>query len=373
MVYHSTLPSWHLEEKRVFLRADLNVPLLHGQIEDDFKLHELIPTLNLLLEKKAKIILATHLGNPDQPQPELSTRYLLPWFVHQGFSIIFCSTLEHAYQESKKDPQTILLLENLRFYPGEKKSDAAFAQELKKLAHYYVNDAFGTLHRKDCSVFALPSLFEPNHKTFGLLIQKELNDAEKLVAPKHPFCLILGGGKAEDKIPLIKTLLTKINYLLLCPGVDRALIQKSSELEFIRTTAIKERITIEFPEDYLVGKSLTEGPFVIKKSSELIPQDFAIRIGPETQKKYAALIRKSNTTFYNGLMGTLDNPESLAGVHALFTAMQECDFALVGGGDSTAAARKLGFEKSLHLSTGGGSLLAYLSNQKLPALEVLLN
>lgn len=373
MVYKSELPSWQISDKRIFLRTDLNIPLENGIIKDDFKLKELLPTLNLLLEKKSKIILATHIGRADHPQPELSTRHLIPWFRHHGYSIEYCNTLEEAEQKSKEDSKSIVLLENLRFYPGEKSHDPQFAQQLKKLAEWYVNDAFGTLHRTDTSVLALPQLFSIHQKTFGLLIQKELNQAQKLMIPQHPFCLIVGGGKAADKIPLIKSLLPKLDSVLLCPGIDSAFAQNGTDAPAIISFAKKNRIAIETPEDYLVGKSLDKGPFTIKAKDVLIPGDFPISIGPATQQKYAQIISKSHTAFYNGLMGTLDNVQTLQGVHALFNAMQQCDFALVGGGDSTAAARKLGFEKTLNLSTGGGALLAYLSGQKLPALQVLID
>lgn len=372
MKYKSALPSWDLQGKRIFVRADLNVPLANGTIQDDFKLQELAPTLNLILEKKGKIVLATHIDRPDHPQPELSTRHFVPWFTHHSYSISYCQTLEQALEESKNDSPTIILLENLRFFPEEINHNPQFALQLKKLADFYVNDAFGTLHRKDCSVYVLPQLFSPENKTFGLLIQKELNNAQKLLAPAHPFCLIIGGNKADEKIPLIRHLLPKIDSLLVCPTIDMALFEKS-EIKAIASFANKHQITIELPRDYIVGKSLEHGPFVIKNNTNLHPADFPICIGPETQKKYARVIAQSKTAFYNGLMGTTKNMQTLQGVHAIFIAMQHCDYALVAGGDSTAAARMLGFEGILNLSTGGGALLAYLSGQKLPALEVLIN
>lgn len=369
-MFTSALHSWHLSGKRVFLRADLNVPLAHGTILDDFKIQALIPTLQLLLEKKGKVILATHIDRPDHPQPELSTRHLLPWFTRHGYPMIFCETLEQAQQASKEDSKNIALLENLRFFPDEKSPDLTFAHELKKLADYYVNDAFGTLHRTDCSVYALPQLYSTSQKTFGLLIEKELNNAQKLLTPAHPFCLIMGGNKAADKLPFIYHMLPKIDSLLLCPEIDHIICHEGKT---IISYAKKHRIAIEAPDDYVVGKSLENGPFVTKTKENVQPGDFPVCIGPETQKKYAHLIAQSATVFYNGLMGTVQNMQTLQGVHALFTAMQQCRYAVVAGGDSTAAARLLGFEKSLHLSTGGGALLAYVSGQKLPALEVLID
>lgn len=364
MIYRSALLSWNLENARVFLRADLNVPLSNGIIQDDFKLQELIPTLDAILHKKGKIILATHIGRPEYPQSELSTRHLLPWFTHHGYSIEFCENLQDALASSKKDSKTIILLENVRFYPGEKNQDFTYIEHLKKLSDYYVNDAFGTLHRTDASVLSLPELFIPTQRTFGLLIQKELEQAQKIKNPLRPFCVILGGGKIADKIPFIKALLPKVDHLLLCPGIDG---------EFKQFAAEFKSASIESPQDYLVGKSLTQGPFTLKQANELGPHDFPISIGPETQKKYAGIIARSTTSFYNGLMGSLENPQTLIGVYGIFTAMQTCDYALVGGGDSTAAARKLGFANKLNLSTGGGALLAYISGQKLPALDILIN
>lgn len=368
--YLSKLSTFNCTGTRVFLRADLNVPLKGGHIEDDFKLQAIQETINFLLKKECTIILATHLGRPKHQELELSTRNLLPWFTHHGYKTGFCDTVSEAHLKSKQEKQSITLLENLRFFPGEKSGDPQFAQQLRTLADFYVNDAFGTLHRHDCSVYTLPQLFESDHKTFGFLVEKELNLAQKLVHPERPFCLIVGGGKIEDKLPLITSLLAKIDSLLLCPGIDRAFMQ-SAQAKNIMTTAQKERVKIEYPQDYIVGKNLNTGHFTIKNSNQLTSQDFPISIGPETQKKYAEIIIKSKTVFYNGLMGALENPDTLTGVHSLFAAMQHCDFGMVGGGDSTAAARQLGFERSLHLWTGGGALLAYLSNQKLPALEVL--
>lgn len=363
----SRLHTMNLAACRVFLRADLNVPLVGAHIADDYKLQAIQGTLDLLLKKKARVILATHLGRPQNYEPKLSTGHLIPWFVHHGYSIEYCTTLHEAQQKSSNGAETILLLENLRFNPGEKAGDLLFAQQLKSLADFYVNDAFGTLHRSDCSVLALPSLFEPSYRTFGLLVEKELHQAHRLLDPQRPFCLVVGGGKLEDKVSVIEALIPKLDMLLLCPGIDRQFIAKES----LRSICQKERIAIHIPDDYLVGTSLQQGPFEIKQSNEIKAADVTVCIGPETQKKYATVIGRARTVFYNGLMGSLENLQTLTGVHAVFSAMQHCDFAVVGGGDSTAAARKLGFERTLHLSTGGGALLAYVSGQKMPALEIL--
>lgn len=204
MTYKSALPSWNVNGNRVFLRIDCNVPLEQSKIIDDLRLKESLATINYLIKHKAKIVLAGHIGRPSGFDPALSTRILIPWFEQHGYSIEFEADLDKAARKSKTDFSTILLLENLRFFSGEKDDDPFFAQKLKELADLYVNDAFGILHRTDCSVYALPQLFLINQRSFGLLIQKELNQADNLFCHGKPFTLIVGGGKL------------KIKFLLLC-------------------------------------------------------------------------------------------------------------------------------------------------------------
>src|SRR5581483_2239523 len=156
----SALPNMPLENQRVIIRADLNVPIEKQKILNDYRLLSILPTLNMVLERKGKIVLITHLGRPKKPDPGLSTQLLLPWFIQKGYQIVFSPTPQDAYEKSLQSDKTIVLLENVRFFPGEKSEDPLFAQSLARLGDYYIDDAFATMHRKDSSIFLTPALFE---------------------------------------------------------------------------------------------------------------------------------------------------------------------------------------------------------------------
>lgn len=391
MTIKSALAKTDLKDKRVFLRADLNVPLDNGVILSDVRLNAIKPTLNMILEKGGKIILATHIGRPQEFDRQLSTKNLLGWFKKNGYSIILESNLSNAYEKSFLDNKTIVLLENLRFFPEEKNGDPAFAQQLAKLGDFYINDAFGVMHRTHSSVFIVPTYFSKEKRIFGPLVEQELIHADKLQNPEHPFSLIIGGNKGLEKIPLISCLLPKIDTLLVCPALAYNFLQVEENSN--GTTLVDEQsftsckkllaqakkldIQILMPVDYIISKNNSKpfaGPFIVKKANELIKSDFCVSIGPETQKNYGRVILQSKTIFYNGLMGDIHFPESLEGIDSLFKAMERSKgYSIVAGGDSTAAVKILGHLESVnYLSTGGGALLAYLCNQKLPALEILI-
>lgn len=385
----SLLPSANLSGKRIFLRADLNVPLYNGAIVSDLKLKALQPTLDMILQKGGKIILATHIDRPKGYDPSLSTQILIPWLIAQEYTVSFESDLKQAYAKSFHDPKTILLLDNLRFFAEEKGHDAHFAQSLARLGDYYVNDAFGTMHRTDCSVIQVPQLFTADKRMFGLLVERELANAQHLLHAKKPFTLIVGGNKTSDKISLIQQLLPHIDNLLLCPAlvftflksenkpVGNALIDSDaiSACINLKNDAHKYGVTIRTPLDYLASHDTFRGPFYIIAENNLSSNDFGISIGPQTKELFGEIIAQSKTIFYNGLMGDLNHPETLEGVESIFNEMaQSSGYSVVGGGDSTAAAQLLGFGPQIDfLSTGGGALIAYLGNQHLPALEILIN
>lgn len=230
----SHLKSLPLANKSVFLRADLNVPLDKGIILNDYRLHALAPTLSYLLNQHATIILATHIGRPEDHEPELSTHHLLPWFKEHGYPVILATDLSHVPALIAQHKGSIILLENLRFYPGEQGHDPQFAQELARGIDYYVNDAFALLHRTDTSITLLPELFAPDKRSIGFLIEAELNHLKRLIEnPAHPFTLILGGGKMDAKLPLITNLMPHIDNLLLCPAIVFSFLRRSkSQLAF---------------------------------------------------------------------------------------------------------------------------------------------
>ncbi len=384
----SHLPELNLHGKRIFLRADLNVPLKDSIILNDHRLQAVLATIDLIQAGGGKIILATHIGRPKNQEPNLSTRNLMPWFEQRGYTVTFQSDLAKAHGESYHNPQAILLLENMRFYSGEKTGDKTFAEQLARLGDFYVNDAFGALHRSDSSITLTPNLFPPHARTIGLLVEKELAMLNKLLAaPKQSFALVLGGGKVADKLPLLHAFLDKISDLFLCPAlvftfakaeglpvgksmVDDALLDTARD--FLRT-ARAHGITIHMPSDYMITHNDFNGPLMpMPVSAQQFPANaVGISIGPKTAELYASRLREAKTIFFNGLMGSVGRPETLTNVKTIFEGVAESQaFSVIGGGDSVAAAQLLGFADSMsYLSTGGGATLTYLSGQPLPGLQ----
>ncbi|MDR3646865.1 MAG: phosphoglycerate kinase [Candidatus Babeliales bacterium] len=387
MTLKSKLPEFNLDQKRVFLRADLNVPLSNGTILDDFKLKSILPTINLILQKHGKVILATHIGRPTGYDAQLSTKNLINWFVNHGYKIEFEPDIDKAYEKSLKNSDTILLLENLRFLDGKQQNDQKFADQLKNLADYYVNDAFGTLHRDDTSLTLLPQLFDQQHKTIGLLVEKELHALQKLKTPEHPFLLILGGAKIKDKLEMVMHLLNKVNTIALCPAtvftflkahhinIGKSLVQDDL-LQFtldLEQEAQDKNVKIIYPQDYLVAKKNLQGNLEVIDADKFSSEDMGISIGPKTVDVFIEEIKKAKTIFFNGLPGFIERKETLENINKIFDAISRSNaYCVIGGGDSVAAAIILGYENKItHLSTGGGAVLYFLSNQELPGLKYL--
>jgi phosphoglycerate kinase len=387
----SHLATFSLHGQRVFVRADLNVPLHHDTIINDHRLKGLLPTLSCLRDRGALLIVATHLGRPNHEDQHLSTRHLIPWFKCHGYEVIFEANLERAYQISiTLQPNQLLLLENLRFFPGEKTDDMLFAQQLKKLADYYVNDAFGVLHRHDTSITVLPDLFAPDKRTIGLLVEHELTMLHKLLEnPARPFVMALGGGKVADKIPMLKHLLSTVDMLLLCPAIVFTFLKAKNQpigkslvdlqgVELcteIMHQATRQGVKIITPIDYQIAYETFDGPLSYADANQLPDNAVGISIGPKTAALFTKYISKARTVFYNGTMGTLNRPDTLQGMHALLQAMAANTHALsvVAGGDSVAVAYKYNLNRAISLlSTGGGSTLAYLSGAPLPGLQAFI-
>ncbi len=387
----SKLPEWNLANARVVLRADLNVPLDHGSIVDDERLQAIRPTLDLILQKGGQCILLTHLGKPKEYDPQLSTQQLIPWFKKNNYSIEFAATSADIQPNTQA---RIILLENLRFFPGEQTQDQSFAQELAQLGDYYVNDAFGTLHRTDTSITLVPLLFSPEKRTIGLLVERELRTLDTLRKhPHHPFVLILGGSKAATKIPLIEyfidgTKQTKhdtVNTVLLCPAlaftfakalgkpVGKSLVDDSM-LETCKKIVAKSHernIDLVLPIDYQIAYENHTTPFEIVDANTMPDNGIGISIGPKTIALFKKKIDTAKTIFFNGTPGFIDQPETLEGAKNLLRAITETSAAtILCGGDSIAVAHRFGLVDSFtHVSTGGGATLTYLSGKPLPGLE----
>jgi len=386
----SALHSWNCNNQSVFLRADLNVPLKEGSILNDRRLKAVQPTLDYLLQQNARVVLATHLGRPKDQEESLSTQHLIPWFVKQGYHIRFCPTLDTAQAQIKTSlPGTVLLLENLRFFKEEREESLPFAQQLAQLAEWYVDDAFGALHRRDTSITFLPKQFAPDKRTIGFLVEKELGILNDFLQnPTHPVSIILGGNKVATKLPLIKNLLTIADHIMLCPAivftflkalakpVGRSVVNEE-EIDTARTIlheAPQENCDVYFPVDYQVAQGTISGPLSIVKADQFPFDGVGISIGPETEKLFDQIIATSKTTFFNGAIGFMDRPETLQGMRSILEAMATSSgTSLVTGGDSLAVLDQLGITGITHTITGGGSALTYLSGKTLPGLEPFMD
>ena len=377
---------WDLKNKNVILRIDGNVPMKNGVILNDYRLQSCLPTLQLLLDKGAHVLLITHIGRPEGPDPHLSTAHLLPWFEQHGFAITFAKESKEAAEQLIN--HRLVLLENLRFFPGEQNKDRAFAQGIAKLGDYYVDDAFGTLHRSDASITLVPAFFDAQHRSIGLLVEHELATLHILMQkPKRPFHLIVGGGKIVDKLPLITCHLDHIDHLYVGPAISTTFLlaqQKETGTSLVNTlvlpevkqlmSAIKEKgVRLHLPIDYIVAEKTYDGPLKTIDADKMQPDLCFISIGPKTAKQWGKELQQAQTIVYNGLMGTLKRPETLKNVQTLFEAMRHAPgTCIIGGGDSVAAALEFGIANhNTYLSTGGGATLHYLSGQDLPGIIAL--
>ncbi len=385
---HSQLPTYNLKNQRVLVRADLNVPLENGIILDDYRLQSIRPTLDLILQHQGKIILMTHIGRPKQPTKQLSTQNLVSWFEKHGYDIEFAPTLEDASRKVAAKTASIILLENLRFFPGEKVQDVHFAQQIAALGDFYVNDAFATMHRSDSSITLVPNYFEIDKKTIGLLVEKEIAMLNKLLAaPKKGFVLIIGGGKVADKLPLLANLLDKVETILLCPAlvftflkalgkpVGKSLVDDTS-LQLcnqLLEKAQQKGTKLVFPVDYQMATDLITGPLEIVESDQFPPNGIGMSLGPQSIEIFSQYIQNAQTIFYNAAMGFFSRPQTIQAAETLLTTIaKNKGLTIIGGGESVALAQKMALEhKVTYLSTGGGATLTYLSGKELPGLLAL--
>jgi phosphoglycerate kinase len=386
-----------IENKRVFIRVDFNVPLeeVDGKqtITDDARITEALPTIKNALERGARVILASHLGRPKKgPDPKLSlepvgTRLaeLLGLEVHMPEDCI-----GDAAKKVVLDLRAgqVCLLENLRFHPEEEKDDETFAQKLAELADAYVCDAFGAVHRAHASVHALPKIMR--EKGCGFLLEKEIAALGKVITnPDKPFVAILGGAKVSDKIAVLDSLLEKVNALVIggamantflaAKGVNvQASKIEDDKLPLARTILEKageKKVDVALPVDVIVAQSIaaTEGKAV---DIGAIPEGhMALDIGPKTIAAFEKHIKNAKTVFWNGPMGLFEKAPFAKGTFAVAEAMAASSaFTVVGGGDSAAAVKEAGPEvakKMKHISTGGGASLELIEGKKLPGIEVL--
>ena len=390
-----------LSSQRVIVRCDLNVPLDGSTITDDGRILASVPTLNYLLERGAKVIVISHLGRPDgTPNPKYS---LAPVAKRLGevldSPVAFCSTTtgaEAATSVSNLQNGEVLVLENLRFNAGETAKEAgerlAFAQSLAELGDLFVSDGFGVVHRKQASVYELPGLLP---SVAGLLIEKELEVLTRLTKnPERPYAVVLGGSKVSDKLGVIDHLLPHVNQLLVGGGMVFTFLAAlgykvgSSLLEVDQIETVKGYLArakelgveVVLPTDIVVASKFgADAEVEITNSAEIEGSSFGaaglgLDIGPESALAFADVIRSARTVFWNGPMGVFEFEAFANGTKQVAKALSEVEgLSVVGGGDSAAAVRILGFEDTdfSHISTGGGASLEFLEGKQMPGLEVL--
>ena len=388
--------SLELVGKRVFLRCDLNVPLKDGVIKDDGRIKASLPTIKALLEKGASIVIAAHLGRPKgEAKPELSLapvakrlgELLSKEIIFRG-EVIGSEVTKSAHNLKAGE---ILLLENIRFSAAETSKEeserALLASELAKLADFYVGDGFGAVHRKHASVYDLPKLLP---HAAGFLVSAEVEVLKKLTqSPDKPYGVVLGGAKVSDKIAVISNLLDKVNVMAIGGGmvftflaaqgkeigsslVERDLIPTVKDLI---AQAAKNGVELHLPTDILVAPSFSVDAPATLVSADAIPADqMGLDIGPESAKDFAKAIEKCKTVFWNGPMGVFEFAAFAQGTKVVAEALTKVSgISVVGGGDSAAAVRALGFADSDfgYISTGGGASLEYLEGKELPGLVAL--
>jgi phosphoglycerate kinase len=375
--------------KRVFVRVDFNVPLDGETITDDTRITSALPTITWLREQGAKIILASHLGRPKgQRNPKYSMAPVarrLEELVDQPVKLSDAVTGPDAEAAANAlGNGEILLLENLRFEPGEEKNDPEFAKALAALADIYVNDAFGAAHRAHASTAGIADHL-PAYA--GLLMLGEIEALTRVVNdPERPFVAILGGAKVSDKLGVIENLLNKVdalvigggmaNTLLLAKGVEigRSLAEADlvDQAASIFEQASRLDVRILLPVDAVVAPSMDDqGSTVL---IDRVPGDEAIfDIGPETAQAYADAIASARTIFWNGPMGVFEKPAFSEGTKQVAAAVARSEgFSVVGGGDSVAAIEQLGFADQIdHISTGGGASLEYVEGRTLPGIAAI--
>ena len=394
----NTLPSLDVAGKKVLLRCDLNVPIKAGVIRDDGRIRASLPTIKYLLEKGAGVVIVAHLGRPKgERNPDLS---LTPVSIRLaellGTLVGFSSEIVGADVDAKKaalQPGQILLLENIRYEAAETSKDegerVAFATRLAKGMDLFVSDGFGAVHRKHASVYDVAKIL-PN--AAGFLVAAEIEVLTKLTeSPERPYGVVLGGAKVSDKIGVIKNLLSKVNVLAIGGGmlftflaaqgheIGKSLIEVDliEDVKNLLREAKDLGVELLLPTDIVVAPAFAPDAIPTLVAADAIPSDqMGLDIGPVSAAAFAVAIEKCHTVFWNGPMGVFEFANFANGTKVVAQGLTQVQgISVVGGGDSAAAVRALGFKDDQfgYISTGGGASLEYLEGKQLPGIEVLNN
>jgi phosphoglycerate kinase len=378
---------------RVFYRVDYNVPLDSTRITDATRIEETMPTLRILRERGARIIIASHLG---RPKGERKEKYSLAPVRERlaellGAEVAWsndCIGEDAQKNVNELKPAGALLLENLRFHAGEEKNDRAFAEELHKLADIYVNDAFGACHRAHASIDALPRLLPTQNTAGGLLLARELEFLQKVTqVSDRPFVALMGGAKIAGKIEPLEVLVDladvvligggMANTFLAAQGTDMggSLVDNDSLEVAKRILNAKKRAEVVLPSDFVVADSLDNPTKIetVDAKAGLSTSQKAFDIGPQSVADYENRMKTAKTIFWNGPMGVFEKKDFAKGTMAMAHAIADADaITVVGGGESVEAVKASGFASRItHISTGGGASLEFIAGESLPGVEVL--
>jgi phosphoglycerate kinase len=395
----SKFSSFNFKNKKALIRVDFNVPLDDKyNITDDTRMTATIPTIQKILNDGGSVILMSHFGRPKEgPTEKYSLKHLVKHLsdLLGGKAILFandCIGEEAVNKAANLKPGEVLLLENLRFYKQEEKGDEAFAEKLSKLGDVYVNDAFGTAHRAHASTAVIAKFFSPENKMFGLVMEGEVNSAEKVLhSAEKPFTAIIGGAKVSDKILIIENLLERATDIIIGGGMaytffkacDGHIGNSLCEVDRLDTArellekADKKGVCIHLPSDSIIADKFAEDADVSSSLSNTIPDGWmGLDIGAMATDMFTKVIHNSKTILWNGPMGVFEMEKFQHGTKAIAQAVAEATangaFSLVGGGDSVAAVNKFGYaEKVSYVSTGGGAMLEYFEGKELPGIAAL--
>jgi phosphoglycerate kinase len=387
-----TIRDFELKDKVLFLRLDLNVPLENGKITDETRITASLPTIQYAIDQGAKIIMASHLGRPkskdDKSQSLEPVAKRLSALLNKEVILAEDPTsdaIKHILLTLKPQKE-LILLENVRYEPGETKNSEEFAHQLANYCDIYINDAFGASHRAHATIEALPKMM--SKKGIGFLIEKEVQVLDSLLEnPKRPYLAVLGGAKVSDKIAVIEKLLDIVDGFIIGGAmaytflkakgvpVGKSLVETDKlrySAEMIERIAARDK-TLLLPVDHVVANSIDATEGRVTSGVEIDEGYLGLDIGPKSISQFRTAIQEAATVFWNGPMGVFENPAFSKGTFSIAESLANSScIKIVGGGDSAAAAEASGYASQMtHISTGGGASLEYLQGVRLPGLEVL--
>mgnify|MGYP001446108248 CR=1 FL=1 len=386
-----TLNDVQVTGKSVFCRVDFNVPMQDGVITDDTRIRAALPTIKHLLDQKAKVILASHLGRPKGKVVEhlrlTPVAKRLSELLSQPVKMIHQVRGEEVVKQVEAlQPGEVCLIENVRFEPGEEQNDPALAKHWASLADLYVNDAFGAAHRAHASTAGIA---EHLPAVAGFLLQRELDVLGNVLSkPERPFTAIIGGAKVRDKIGVIENLLARVDHLIIGGGLSYTFIHangyeigeslfeadKEELAKGLMQQAEEKGVHLHLPVDVVVAEEFSpDAPAKVVAIEDIPSHMQALDIGPETRKQFAKVIQGSKQVIWNGPMGVFEFDRFAEGTNAVASALAESEaFTVIGGGDSAAAIKKAGLDQNVdHISTGGGASLEFLEGKELPGVSAL--